>query len=423
MEGHTEEVRSEVRARMEEAAGEREFERAAELRDVLRGLETFERRRTPVDFRGGDRDALGIDRSGGRACGVLLRVRDGRLLGREVHHLQNVEEEDESELVGALIKGFYLRQEDLPPELVVPHDFEDRDLVEEYLSVRRDGEFRVHVARRGRKRRLVELARKNARHVLDREAPAAGSGQTAEAPDRDGESPSAAARSLREAMGLDAPPRSIACFDVSTLGGSESVGSAVWLQDGRPRKDEYRRFRIRTVPDGETDDYAMMHEIVGRYFNRRVREGGELPDLVLVDGGKGQLGAAAQALESAGAGDLPLAALAKRREEVYLAGGATPVRLSRSDPGLHWLQRARDEAHRFAVTYSRTLRKRRTLRSRLSEIPGVGSEREQELLRRFGSLDAVREASADELEEVRGIGPETARRIRSELSPPGEGEE
>jgi excinuclease ABC subunit C len=323
-------------------------------------------------------------------------------------------------VVGALVKGSYLRGEDLPPELVVPSDFEDRDLVEEYLSLRRDGEFRIHVARRGRKRRLIELAEENARHLMDRDG---GDGpERRDGPagaDGDGDlragRPPRAARSLAESLGLDEAPRSILCFDVSTLGGSESVGSAVWLEDGRPSKDEYRRFRIRSVPRGETDDYAMMQEIVGRYFDRRVREGDRMPDLVLVDGGKGQMAAAAQALESAGAGDLPLASLAKRDEEVFVPGRSDPVRLPRTDPGLHWLQRARDEAHRFAVTYSRTLRKRRTLRSRLSEVPGVGAEREQRLLRRFGSLDAVREASEEELREVSGIGPTTARRIRERL--------
>lgn len=424
LEGHSDDVRETVRARMEEASAARDFERAAELRDVLKGLRSFERRRAPVDFRGGDRDVVGIACQDGHACGVVLRVRDGRLLGRQVHHLQNVAREDEADIVGALVKGFYLRQEDLPPELVVPAAFEDQDLVEEYLSLRRDGGFRVHVVQRGRKRRLVDLARENARHLLGQRAAGVEEDRGAEPAGMVEHEAPGAARSLMSGLDLDQPPRAILCFDVSTLGGTESVGSAVWLEDGRPVKDEYRRFRIESVPEGETDDYAMMHEIVGRYFNRRVREGRELPDLVLVDGGNGQLGAAAQALESAGAGDLPLAALAKRREEIFLPGRSEAIRLSRTDPGIYWLQRARDEAHRFALTYSRTLRKRRTLRSRLSEVPGVGAEREQELLRRFGSLEAVREASEEELREVSGIGPKTARRIRTELGDaPGSGEE
>ena len=205
---------------------------------------------------------------------------------------------------------------------------------------------------------------------------------------------------------------------MSTLGGSASVGSAAWLLDGKPLSDEYRRFRIREIPDGETDDYAMMQEVVGRYFDRRVREGRHLPDLVLVDGGRGQLAAAMQAMEAAGVSDLPAVALAKREEELYRPGEPEPLKLDRRDPGLHWLQRARDEAHRFALAYNRTLRRRRLLRSRLSEIRGVGPAREQELLQRFGSLEAIRNATLDELAATPGVGPGTAGRILAQL---GEG--
>ena len=173
--------------------------------------------------------------------------------------------------------------------------------------------------------------------------------------------------------------------------------------------------RVRESDDGQPDDYAMLQEIVGRYFDRRVREGKRLPDLVVVDGGKGQLAAARQAMEAAGVSDLPAVALAKREEEVFRPGSSSPLRLPRTDPGLHWLQRARDEAHRFALTYNRALRKRRTLRSRLGEVAGVGPVREQELLRRFGSLEAVRGASLQELQRTPGIGPATATLIREAL--------
>jgi excinuclease ABC subunit C len=422
--GRTGRVKAEVRRRMQEAADELDFERAAELRDVLEGLASMERRRTPVDFRGGDRDVLGVVRQGEVACGVVLRVRDGRLLGREVHFLRNLGGEDGGRVVGAFVKGFYLRQEDLPAELLVPEDFEDRDLVEEYLSMRRDGPFRVHVPERGRKRRLVELAEENAGHLLRREGPrehgaeGVDASPAGEAEPDPGASPGA--RALAQALGLEQPPRRLVGFDVSTLQGAESVGSAVWLEGGGPVKEEYRRFRIRGTDEGRTDDYAMMQEIVGRYFERRVREGEPLPDLVVVDGGKGQLGAARQAMESAGVSDLPLVALAKREEEVYRPGEDDPLRLDRTDPGLHWLQRVRDEAHRFALAYNRNLRRRRTLRSRLSDVEGVGPEREQALLRRFGSLEAVREASQEELTRTPGIGAATASRIRDRLADDGD---
>ncbi len=411
--GRTAKVRTSVERRMAEASGRLEFERAAELRDVLRGLDALESRQAAVDQRGGDHDAVGLTRDAGLACGVLLRVREGRLVGREVHYLGNAEHETEAALVGALVKGFYLRQEEVPTELLVPETFEDLDLVEEYLTTRRDAPFAIRVPARGAKLDLVRAAARHASHILasDRlERDATRARRQAHA----GSAPVPALR-LAEALELPAPPRTLVCFDVSTLAGKESVGSAVWLVDGTPNKNEYRRFRIRGSGDGHPDDYAMMQEIVSRYFDRRVRESRPLPDLVVVDGGKGQLSAARQAMDVAGVSDLPTVALAKREEEVFRPGDSRPIILAPTDPGLHWLQRARDEAHRFALQYNRTLRRRRTLRSRLGEIPGVGPAREQELLRRFGSLAAVREASLEELEETPGIGRATALAIREAL--------
>ncbi|MFQ5677979.1 MAG: excinuclease ABC subunit UvrC [Gemmatimonadota bacterium] len=423
--GHTSSVRRQVEERMRESSGRLEFERAAELRDVLRGLRALERKQTAVDYRGGDRDVLGLARRRDVACGVVLKVREGRLLGRQVHYLRNVERDEASEVVGALVKAVYLRREELAPELLVPTDFPDRVLVEEYLSVRRDAPFTIRVPARGAKRRLLELARANAAHLLAQERPEADASSPREKARRSstasgGTSPEPARR-LAAALELEEPPRSLLCFDVSTLAGAESAGSAVWLEAGRPRREEYRRFRIRLTDVGQVDDYAMMQEIVGRYFSRRVREGGRLPDLVVVDGGRGQLSAARQGMEACGVSDLPIVALAKREEEIFRPDSRRPVRLDPADPGLHWLQRARDESHRFALRYNRTLRRRRTLRSRLSQIPGVGPAREQALLRRFGSLAAVRAASVEELSCLPGIGPTTAKRIRTALSPaPGE---
>ena len=277
----------------------------------------------------------------------------------------------------------------------------------ELLGERRGGLVRVKRPQRGQKRRLVEVAIENARHAGE-EHDLPGQEYVREIPE--------GARQLREALDLPVAPRSLVCFDISTLGGRESVGSAVWLADGRPETSEYRRFRIRSTRDGDVDDYAMMQEVVGRYFRRRVDEERSLPDLVVADGGKGQLGAALQGMESAGVSDLPVVALAKRLEEIYRPGDPTPIRLRPSNPGLRWLQVARDEAHRFAVSYNRGLRRRRTLRSELSEVSGVGPKREKELLRRFGSVAAIRRLSVDDLASVPGIGRETASRILDELS-------
>jgi excinuclease ABC subunit C len=408
--GHTGRLKQDVRRQMKEAAEGLDYERAAELRDILRGLGSLEKRQTSIDFRGGDRDVLGIAWTEDAACCIFLRVREGKLLGRNVHFLQiDQGAEDVAALTSAAIKGVYLKRDDLPPELVVPADFEDRELIESLLSDRRKGPFRIGVPQRGLKRRLLDLAEGNAAQILAERAEL-DVGVTGISPTPP------AARELAVALGLESPPRDLTCFDISTLSGRHSVGSAVWLRDGVPRKKEYRRFRIRETRDGKTDDYSMMQEVVGRYFARRVKEDEPIPDLVIIDGGKGQLGAALHGMESAGVSDVPVISLAKRQEEVFLPGTPDPLHLDPRSVGLHWLQRARDEAHRFAVEYNRKLRGRRTLRSRLSEIPGVGPTREKDLLRKFGSLRAIRKASTEELASVRGVGPTTARRILAALA-------
>jgi len=412
--GRTTKVRRSVEARMKAAAEALEYERAAEFRDVLRGLTVLRGRQAAVDQRGGDHDAIGFARDDQLVCGVVLRVREGRLVGRRVHYLGNAGDEAPGALIGAFVKGFYMRQDEVPPELLVSETFDDMGLVEEYLATRRDAGFRIHRPVRGPKLDLVRAAARNASHLLDQDR-VERAAERARREALEGSAPAPAQR-LAEVLELGLPPRTIVCFDVSTLAGKESVGSAVWLRDGHPDKTEYRRFRIRDSSDEHPDDYAMMQEIVSRYFDRRVREGHGLPDLVVVDGGRGQLSAARQAMDVAGVSDLPTVALAKREEEIFRPGTAVPVRLPRTDIGLHWLQRARDEAHRFALEYNRTLRRRRTLRSRLGEIPGVGPSREQELLKRFGSLAAVREASMEELCLTNGIGAATANVIRQALA-------
>lgn len=412
--GHTSKVRRGLEEKMEEASEALDFERAAGVRDVLRGVAAIERRQTAIDFRGGDYDVIGIEADAGLACGVVLRVREGRLIAREVHFLRYIEGESLAEMVAALVKAFYLRRDDLPVELLVPCDFEDRELIEEHLAEKRGKRMTVRVPQRGHKRRMTRLAEENARHELQQERLRTRVPASADLA-ADASTVPVASSVLQEALGLAEPPRTILCFDVSTLAGAESVGSAVWLSDGSPNKNEYRRFRIRHTPDGSVDDYAMMQEIVGRYFGRRVREEGELPHLVVIDGGIGQLRAARQAMESAGVSDVPAVGLAKREEEIYTSDGGRPVRLREGDPGLRWLQAARDEAHRFAVSYNRALRKDRTLHSKLAEIPGIGPAKEKELLRRFGSLAGVRGATPEQLRAVPGIGRATAARIRDAL--------
>ncbi len=414
--GHTGALQKSVRTRMESAAKNLEFESAAEMRDVLRGLDVLSRRQLTVDFKGGDRDVVGVARSGGAASAVLLRVREGRLLGRLEHHLRVPAEETDDALVAAATKALTLQLEELPPEILVPSDFPDRSVMQDLLAARRGKKLEIRVPLRGRKRDLIALAVSNAERALE-QATTLGNMSSSQgaglAPD---DGPPHAAVQLAEALDLPEPPRDLVCFDISTLGGTDSVGSLVWLSDGRARKERYRRFRIREANRGTPDDYAMMQEVVRRYFLRLVREDRPLPDLVVVDGGKGQLSAALQAMEAAGVSDLQAIALAKREEEIFVPGRADSVRLPRTHEGLKWLQRARDEAHRFAVGYNRRLRRERTLRSRLSEIPGVGRSREQELLRKFGSVRAIKKLTAAQIAEVPGIGPATAQRISESLS-------
>ena len=269
--GRTGAIRRSVTSRMEEASKMLDFERAGTMRDVLRGLDSLESRQAVVDPRGGSHDVIGFTRDDDLVCGILLRVREGRLLGREVHYLANTKEEKDETLLGALVKGFYFRRDDdIPAELLVPSKFDEQDLVHEYLSSRREGRFEIRIPVRGAKRDLIQAAIRNATHVLKQDQvkrardlpPASG----------DDHSPPHAALRLEKVLELSSPPRALVCFDVSTLAGRESVGSAAWLEDGVPDKNEYRRFRIREVSDHRVDDYAMMQEIVSRYFDRRVRE-------------------------------------------------------------------------------------------------------------------------------------------------------
>jgi excinuclease ABC subunit C len=405
LQGHTGKLAQRLSQRMQEAARSLEFEKAAEYRDILRGLQEIERRQLAVDPKGGDIDAVAWARDGDVACGVIFKVREGKLLGREAHFLSNVEGEDEETVLSAFIARYYLSQQETANELLVPGDFPDQAAVEAHLSARTGRRFKVRVPRRGVGRELVSRAEENARHLLEERRLLEGQAE---------ERAPASLYALCRTLDLERVPRSIIGFDISNIQGADAVGAAVWFESGRPLKSEYRRFRIRSVEGA--DDYAAMQEVIERYFRRRLDEERRLPDLVLVDGGKGQLSSAAQALERAGVPDLPLAALAKREELVFTLERDEPLKLARRDPGLRLLQRIRDEAHRFGVEYHRKRRGRRTLASALLEVPGVGPAREKALLRAFGSLRAIKAARPEEIAAVPGIGPalaaEIARRLR-----------
>ena len=407
--GKVDRVRARVQSEMRDAAHKMEFERAANLRDVLTGLASIERRQRAIDIRGGDVDVLGTARDGDRGCAVLLRIRDGKLLGRELDFFENVSEESDASLLEAAATRFFFGRgdyglADLPREVLFPMEFEDRATIEELLSEEAKRRIATHVPQKGDKQRLIELASQNARHLLEERVVLDESVR-----DRAED----VLYEVQEALELKVVPRVIVCFDISHLQGSEVVASGVVFVNAESRKSEYRRFRIKG--DWGNDDFRSMAEVVGRYFKRRIDEQLPLPDLAVIDGGRGQLGAARAAAAAVGAPDVAFIGLAKKEEEIYLVARAEPLRLPRTNPALRLLQRVRNEAHRFAHSYNSKLRTKRTLKSELGDIPGIGPNRQRVLLEKFGSVRAVKEATPEQLAALPGFSDKLARQILEHL--------
>jgi len=398
LEGKTLDVRSRLRERMQTAANQLDFERAAQLRDALQWLEQVERSPTVERVGGGDADVIGLARDGDDACGVILRIRDGRLIAREHRFLERAGGETEATVLAAFLVRFYLPLEARAARVLLPFVPEDLEGLQALAPA-----VEWHTPQRGTNAKLVELAEQNARHLLESLLL-----ESFDVEERAADPVYALGRDL----GLASVPRAFVCIDISTNQGRDTVGSLVWFEAGRPKKAEYRRFRIKGP---QQDDFAAVHEVVSRFVRRRVEERKPLPDLVVVDGGRGQLSAALAAAAEAGAAALPLASLAKREEEVYLPGRADPLRLSRRSPSLKLLQRARDEAHRFAVSYSRNRRAKRIITSELLTIPGIGPNRRRVLLERFGSVAGVRTATRDEIASLPGFSHRLAERILDRL--------
>jgi excinuclease ABC subunit C len=400
LEGKTLDVRTRLRERMQGASKATDFERAAQLRDALKWLDQLEQPQTVEVDGGGDADAIGLARDGDDACGVILRIRDGRLIAREHRFLENVEHAAEDQVLSAFLVGYYLPLDQRAARVVLPYAPADIDALHELAP----GVDFV-VPQRGANAKLAELGDQNARHLLD--------SFKIEAFDID-ERSADPVFALGRDLGLAVVPRSMVCIDISTNQGRDTVGSLVWFEAGRPRKAEYRRYKIKGV--AQQDDYAAVHEVVTRFLRRRVDEGKSLPDLIVIDGGKGQLGAAVEAARAAQLDRLPIVSLAKRDEEVFLPAQPDPLRLSRRSPSLKLLQRARDEAHRFAVGYSRKRRSARTITSELLRIPGVGPSRRRALLERFGSLAGVKTATPKEIASLPGFSTRLAERILDKLT-------
>jgi excinuclease ABC subunit C len=400
LDGKPGEVVRHIRERMDLAAESLDFERAAELRDALQHVKAMEEPTVVLEVEGGDRDVIGYARDADDACIALLRVRSGKLLAREHRFLENIEGEPDTAILSVFLAGTYVPMQERARELLVPFDFEDRELLEESL-----GGSKVHVPQRGPRRELVELAQQNARHLLEElRLESLDGGTRASDP----------VYELGRELGLQKLPRTIVCFDISTAQGTDTVGSMVWFEHGRAKRAEYRKFRVKTVEG--TDDFASMREVVTRYFQRRVADQKPLPDLIVIDGGKGQLSAAHEALDALGLGDRPLISLAKREEEVFVWGRSEPIRMSRRSPALRMLQQLRDEAHRFAITYNRKRRTMRTVTSELLKVPGIGPVKRRRLIQAFGSVQGVRDAGEEAIAKVPGFNIDQARKLLQTLA-------
>jgi excinuclease ABC subunit C len=392
--GDVEQVAERVRERMEQAAERLDFERAALLKkqlDALRAVEEGQRMRFGERE---DRDVIALARMGDLACGLILKVRRGRVLGKEHHVLRNLSGSaaGPAEALALFVTRYYLRGTEFPPEVLLPFEFEDLPLVEAWFRENVPHVVRLHVPRRGEKLKLLRIAEKNASLILEEESLAETEGRRRAAD---------VVRAVQSELGLARLPRSIVCFDVSTIQGADPVGACVTFENGAPRKSGYRRFRIKYV-EGQ-DDFAMIAEVVGRYFRGKLEGDEELPDLVVIDGGRGQLSSALAVMRELGLEDVPTIALAKQDEEVFLADRPTSLVLPRRSEALRLLQRIRNEAHRFAVSYHRRRRSSRTLTSAVERVPGVGPRRRQALLSHFGSLERIRAATPEEIAQVPGF--------------------
>jgi len=403
LEGKDDDLVKELTRRMEAAAAEMRFEQAAVVRDRIQALNTVRERQKIISTEETDEDIIGLVRQGPDACVQLFFVRKGRLLGRESFYFDRLVGESDGEVLSAFVRQFYARSVTPAPEIVLSTEIAEAPLVLEWLRQRRGGRVELLAPQRGRRRELVAMAEENAAlalqaHLLSRT-----------------NRHQAVREELGRALGLAEPPDRIECFDISNIQGSDTVASMVVWQGGDMKKDDYKRYKIRTVTG--PDDFASMQEVLTRRYAKALEGEGPLPDLILLDGGRGQLGVGVKVLEDLGLDYLPIASLAKRAEEVYTPDRLQPLVLDLGSPALQTLQKIRDEAHRFAITYHKKVRARRTISSELDRIPGVGPSVRTHLLKMLGSARGVRAASVAELAGVPKVTPKLAQRIHDHFHP------
>jgi excinuclease ABC subunit C len=387
LEGKRSELAARLRDRMERASTEEKYEEAGGYRDLLKTLNAIDERQKIAATEGDDTDVIGWYAEPPYVAANLFHIRGGRVVDRRDFYWEDLREFDPAEFVPSLLKQLYLDVEYRPRVIHVPMDFEDRELLEEVLTERAQHKVEIHTPRRGAKSAFLELVEKNAQHSFDQRfrvlKPTS----------------KAIGESLQSALNLQEAPKRIESFDISHIQGADTVASMVVWQDGRMKKGDYRKFIIRGVEG--VDDFASMREAVGRRYKRLLEEKKALPSLILIDGGIGQLHAAAQALENLGIINQPMASIAKREEIIYVLGQEDdPCKLDHHSPVLHLIQQIRDETHRFAVGFHRQRRSARTIDTELTGIPGVGARTAAKLLRRFGSIARVKDVSVEELSRV-----------------------
>jgi excinuclease ABC subunit C len=399
LEGRDDELLRKLTEEMETAATEEKFERAAVLRDQIQSLKKVQERQKIISTEEVDQDILGVVRQGSDACVELFFVRKGRLVGQEAFFFDKVSGWTDGEVLAAFVSQFYGKAVTPAPEILLSEEIPDAGLVTEWLSGLARRRVQLVTPQRGARREFVAMAEANAaialqNHLLSRD-------------DRQ----QYVLEELRRSLNLPGTPNRIEGYDISNIQGTEQVGSMVVWENGGMKKDDYKRFRIRTVSGA--DDFGSLREVLSRRFARALEQGSVLPDLVLIDGGRGQLNVGLAVLQELGLDWIPVASLAKQQEEVYVGESAQPLALDPTSPALHTLQRIRDEAHRFAITYHKKLRGRRTIQSVLDGIQGVGPTIRTSLLKTLGSARRVREASVAELAAVPKVTPKLAQKIHA----------
>ena len=403
--GKSKRLIQELQDQMQKASEDMNFEEAARLRDQIEAIQSVMIKQHVDIGELVDRDIVSIAREQRDGVAVVMQLREGVLIGRQDFQLTAEPDETDEAMLETFLTQYYNYQPNLPEEVILPINLTDINLIEAWFKETKNARVKIVIPKIGEKMRLVELAERNARLLLD---------EMLIRRKQYSERTSKMVVSLKDELKLARSPRSIVCFDISNTGETDAVGSCVYFENAKPKKSEYRHFRIKGVKG--QDDFKMMREVIGRYFFRIKEEKSTPPDLVVVDGGKGQLSSALSELNYLGFTEQPLISLAKRLEEIYLPGQSDPITISKSSPALILLKQVRDEAHRFAITFNRKVRTSRTIKSVLGDIRGVGPAKQKALLQKFSSVERIRKLTPAELSEVKGITAKLAEDILKKLN-------